>query len=137
MYPPTSPKEITDGLSNTMVVSEKLVRSDLYPGNMTPNGPGTYSDDRGWSDGWDPDTIRSTGIQPIPDSASLCFVPLTARFCTGVNTEVFFFGSAHSGGVNAVFADASARQISYDVDGVLFNAIGTKNGEDQVDHNQL
>jgi prepilin-type N-terminal cleavage/methylation domain-containing protein len=130
-------KEITDGLSNTLLVSEKLVRSDLYPGNMNGSGGATYSDDRGWSDGWDPDTLRSTAFQPISDSESLCFQAITSRFCTGNNTEVFFFGSAHAGGVNAVFADASTRQISYDVDGVLFNSIGTKNGEETVDHNQL
>ena len=66
-----------------------------------------------------------------------CVTTATSRFCTGNGTEVFFFGSAHAGGVNAVFADASTRQISYEVDGALFNSFGTRNGEETVDHNQL
>lgn len=133
----TRPKDIPDGLSNTMVVSEKIVRPDLYPGNMDGAGGFSWSDDRGWSDGWDPDTMRSTAIQPIPDNSAICYAPATDQFCTGQGAEVFFFGSAHASGINAVFADASARSISYDVDGFLFNNIGTRNGEEQVDHNQL
>ena len=134
----TRPKDITDGMSNTFVVSEKLVRADLYAGNMDGNGNFSWSDDRGWSDGWDPDTMRSTGWQPRPDSDSVCFPPATTRvYCTGQGAEVLFFGSAHASGINAVFADAAARKISYDVDGILFNSIGTRNNDEQVDHNQL
>jgi hypothetical protein len=36
-----------------------------------------------------------------------------------------------------VFADGATRAISYDVDGVVFNNFGTRNGEEHVDHNQL
>ena len=133
----TRPKDVTDGMSNTMVVSEKIVRTDLYPGNMDGAGGFSWSDDRGWSDGWDPDTMRSTGIQPRADNDTLCFTPATSRFCTGQGSEVFFFGSAHANGINAVFADAAARPISYDVDGILFNSIGTRNGEETVDLSQL
>jgi hypothetical protein len=32
-----------------------------------------------------------------------------------------------------VFADGSVHQISYDVDGILFNNLGTRNGEETVD----
>ena len=50
---------------------------------------------------------------------------------------MFFFGSAHASGINVVFADPSAHSISYDVDGILFNNLGTRNGDEMVDHNQL
>jgi prepilin-type N-terminal cleavage/methylation domain-containing protein len=133
----TKPKDISDGMSNTLVVSEKLVRADLYPGNMDGEGGNSQSDDRGWSDGWDPDTIRSTAVQPRSDNDAICYAPLTDQYCTGAGREVFFFGSAHSNGINAVFADASARSISYDVDGFLFNNLGTRNGGEVVDHEQL
>jgi prepilin-type N-terminal cleavage/methylation domain-containing protein len=135
--PPVKPGQISDGTSNTLLVSEKLVRSDLYAGNLTETGASSWSDDRGWSDGWDPDTIRFTGIQPIPDNSGICFATATQRFCTGNSTEVFFFGSAHTSGINSVFADGSVHAISYDVDGILFNNLGTRNGEDSVDLTQL
>ena len=133
----TKPKDISDGMSNTLVVSEKIVRPDLYPGNMDGVGGFSWSDDRGWSDGWDPDTIRSTGIQPRFDGDAICYAPATDQYCTGGGAEVFFFGSAHASGINTVFADASAHSISYDVDGILFNNLGTRNGEEMVDHNLL
>ncbi len=133
----TKPKDISDGMSNTLVVSEKIVRPDLYPGNMDGFGGMSWSDDRGWSDGWDPDTIRSTGLQPRSDNDAICYAPATDQYCTGGGAEVFFFGSAHANGINAVFADASAHSISYDVDGLLFNALGTRNGAETVDMSQL
>ena len=130
------PKDITDGSSNTLMISEKIVRSDLYPGNMDGSGGTSYSDDRGWSDGWDPDTIRSTAVQPRSDSDSICF-DIATRLCTGRGKEVFFFGSAHSTGINAVFADASGHHLSYDIDGILFNNLGTRNGEETIDQSEL
>jgi prepilin-type processing-associated H-X9-DG protein len=50
---------------------------------------------------------------------------------------VLFFGSAHTGGVNAVFADASAHFITFDVDYLVFNAFGTRNGEDLANVSEL
>ena len=35
-------------------------------------------------------------------------------------------GSAHSGGINAVFADGSVSFISYDVDLETFNRLGNR-----------
>ena len=58
---PTKFAKITDGTSHTFLLGEKYVRSDMYEG-------GGYSDDNGWSDGWDPDAIRSTCFQPYQDS---------------------------------------------------------------------
>jgi hypothetical protein len=54
---PVKISQITDGTSNTMVVSEKFLRPDLYDGN----GGLTWSDDRSWTDGWDSDTVRPFG----------------------------------------------------------------------------
>ncbi len=137
MSAPVEPGKISDGASNTLVVSEKLVRADLYAGNITEIGTTSWSDDRGWSDGFDPDTVRTTGTPPLSDSDGLCFAPATDQYCTGNNSEVFFFGSAHSVGINAVFADGSVHLIKYDVDGVLFNRLGARNDEETVDLSQL
>jgi prepilin-type N-terminal cleavage/methylation domain-containing protein len=137
---PVEPSQVIDGLSNTLLISEKVVRSDLSAGAITPNGTVSYSDDRGWSDGWDPDTVRSTGLQPISDSdQGICFnsnVNLS-KYCTGQAADVFFFGSAHPSGINAAFGDASVHFITFDVDVLIFNALGSRNGAEMVDLSQL
>jgi prepilin-type processing-associated H-X9-DG protein len=46
---------------------------------------------------------------------------------------VFYFGSAHSGGFNGIFADGSIHTLSYDIDVVLFNALATRAGDEVVD----
>lgn len=135
----TKVQEITDGLSNTMMIGEKVVRSDLYEGNMDGSGNGSRSDDRGWSDGWDPDTVRLTALPPLSDGdTSICFNgdPQVSQYCTG-GQDVFFFGSAHTSGINSAFADGSVHQFSFDVDVNVFNALGSKNGEEVIDSSQL
>lgn len=116
------PAKIVDGLSKTLLVSEKLVRTDLYEG-------GSWSDDLGWADGWDPDQIRTTGLQPLRDDDPFCY-GARQNWCGGVppgHNDVFAFGSAHPGGINAVLCDGSVRQINYDVDVVVFNFLGGRN----------
>lgn len=135
------PSQIPDGTSNTMVIGEKYVRSDVYYGGLPSGQLSSTSDDRGWTDGWDPDTIRFTGFQPIGDSDLSCFSSdrNVEAACVGEDpaVDVYFFGSAHTGGINATFADASVHFISFDVDGQVFNALGTRNGEETVDQSQL
>ena len=124
-----------DGLSNTLLVAEKHVRSDLYNG-------GAWFDDWGWADGWDPDQVRSTAFQPMNDADVLCFGGATgfSPFC-GRNSlgegDVWHFGSAHPTGINAVFGDGSVRPIAYTVDVILFNRLGGRNDEEHVDVSQL
>jgi hypothetical protein len=122
-------------LSNTLLVSEKYVRSDMY-GGLLPNGTSPYSDDKGWTDGWDPDALRSTGLAPVPDADVQGFSTLQ-NYYTGNGFDVLFFGSAHTSGINCVNADGSVRSVSFTVDTTVFNALGTRNGEETVDGSQL
>jgi prepilin-type N-terminal cleavage/methylation domain-containing protein len=139
------PGGVTDGLSNTFVICEKVVRSDLYEGQSPPppdDSTGQVSDDRGWSDGWDPDSVRFAGVPPISDGdTGVCWNTNSAfrRTCIGDSgaTPALFFGSAHPGGVNAVYGDASAHFISFDVDYLIFNALATRDGAETVDHSSL
>ena len=115
---PTSFAKVTDGTSKTMMIGEKWVFVDNYPGVLNENGqPADPSDDHGWCDGWDPDTMRSTFHLPLPDSQP-----------DGLDGQNYWFGSAHSGAFNAVFADGSVRSVSYDIDPYIFNSLGTRNG---------
>jgi prepilin-type N-terminal cleavage/methylation domain-containing protein len=122
---PTKQGDIVDGASNTMMVAEKYLRVDLYPG-------GSPSDDTGWTDGWDPDTMRCTCIPPLEDDS------LNPEF-TNVPPHVspawqtLLLGAAHTGGFNAVYADASVHTINYDVSTYVLNALGTRNGEETVE----
>jgi prepilin-type N-terminal cleavage/methylation domain-containing protein len=119
---PTKMSKITDGTSKTMLIAEKYIRSDLYLG-------GSPSDDRGWADGWDPDTMRSTGIPPMNDAEVDNEYTGTPGISSGAPCwYTLVLGSAHTGGYNAVFADGSVHTINYDVDIYVHNSLGTRNG---------
>ena len=126
---PVRMAQLEDGTSNTLVIGEKYLRTDLYDG-------GTSSDDRGWADGWDPDTMRSTCFQPLGDGDTEGFHP-SLRFAYGDGVDVWNFGSAHPGTFNAAFADGSVHTINFDIDIVLFNNLGTRNDGQIVDLGQL
>lgn len=99
-----SASRIDDGLSNTMVLGEKRLMPEAYT-------VGDWHDDRGWTDGWDPDIMRVTVTRPIPD---------------GPNVTGYEFGSAHSNGINAAFADGSVRVLSYSINILTFNCLGDR-----------
>ncbi len=122
---PTSFAKITDGTSKTFMLGEKYVRSDMYEG-------GGYSDDHGWSEGWDPDAIRSTCFQPYQDSEGFQFDGLGNDDPFGHDADIVYFGSAHTGGFNAIYADGSIQTLNYDIDLVLFNSLGTRAGDEVV-----
>jgi prepilin-type processing-associated H-X9-DG protein len=128
--------KITDGTSKTLLVGEKYVRNDAYDGPFT--GVNRNSDDRGWSDGYDADLLRSTCFPPIQDGDGIGWSSFLKNYFDDdpgtpfALSNVFHFGSAHPGGINAVFADGSCHTISYDIDPVVFNAYGTRNGNETV-----
>jgi prepilin-type N-terminal cleavage/methylation domain-containing protein len=122
---PVKMAQITDGTSNTMMIGEKFVRPDLYEG-------GSWSDDKGWSDGWDPDSMRSTCFMPLQDSLTA-----TNDSIYGAATDVVNFGSAHPGGFHAVFADGSVHAVSYEVEPVLFDRLGDRHDEQIIDLGEL
>ena len=112
--PPIGFAEITDGASNTLMLGEKR----LHPSNYQV---GDWHDDRGWSDGWDPDTIRSTAYPPGPDTDDAVYG------VDGQWIEIgFAFGSAHTGAFNAAFADGSVRPLNYTIDRTIFNCLGRR-----------
>jgi prepilin-type N-terminal cleavage/methylation domain-containing protein len=126
--------EIIDGMSKTLLVAEKYVRNDNYVGSDALN-----SDDRGWADGWDADQMRSTCFPPMNDADPFGFDPVMGRmfgdkgpFPFGNMYNVLHFGSAHIAGINVAFADGAVRMVGYDINPVVFNAMGTRNGEESV-----
>jgi len=122
---PTKSSQITDGTSNTMMIGEKFVRADWYEG-------GSWGDDRGWTDGWAPDTMRLTGVTPRSDSDGFTYTAAfpdrsaNAQALLAGTFIVYNFGSAHSGGFNGAFADGSVHFLSFDIDPILFNNLGDR-----------
>jgi len=130
--------DILDGTSKTFMIAEKYVRNDNYDGSFS--GTNRNSDDRGWSDGFDGDIMRSACFAPINDGDSTGFQPgalgqyFSDNFPSSVAGlwNVIHFGSAHTSGINGVLADGAVRTFSYDIDPVVFNAMGSRNGEESL-----
>jgi prepilin-type N-terminal cleavage/methylation domain-containing protein len=102
--------QIPDGASNTMVLGEKLLQPSEYDTGSIGG------DDRGWSDGWDIDTLRSTKCMVKGDHE----MSLAEQ---GTGHPDYRFGSAHPQTLNVGFADASVQTIRFDIDPELFNKL--------------
>jgi prepilin-type N-terminal cleavage/methylation domain-containing protein/prepilin-type processing-associated H-X9-DG protein len=113
--PKMTTAKITDGTSKTLLVSEKWIHS-----TMTDGASAVQADDRGWTDGWDFDAQRSSLIRPRNDGED---PRPNGQPTDGLNYAI---GSAHSGGINVVYADGSIGSISYEVDLETFNRLGNR-----------
>lgn len=117
---PVTPAKIVDGLSQTILVGEKWLNARRYKA-------GDWHDNLGWTDGWDPDTTRSTGYPARADS----YVPIRGE--AGYDdTLPYSFGGAHPGTMNALFADGSVHGLSFSIDRVTFNLLGDRRDEQPV-----
>ncbi len=127
---------MTDGTSNTMVAGEKFVPTNHYNGNH-------WADDVGPASGWDPDTIRSTVHNPayFPNPSQDRPLDRTTRTPNNVTTlwaaAGYVFGSAHPGGMNAVFGDGSVRVVRYTLNRDVFNALGHRSDGFALSGNDL
>ena len=109
--------DVTDGLSNTLMVGEVL--------------QGTGSDLRGffW---WGDASAMSTFAPPntsTPDqiyTAGYCSnQPIKKLPCTGTGGAVFYSRSRHPGGVNSGLGDGSVRFISNTVNATVWRRLGS------------
>lgn len=105
--------KINDGASKTLLVGEKRVPPSKYEEGSI------VSDNRGWADGWDYDNLRST-MFPFEQDGEVN--DANNRFAV----IHYQFGSAHSGGMNAVFADGAVHFISYEIDREDFNRLANR-----------
>jgi prepilin-type N-terminal cleavage/methylation domain-containing protein len=106
----TRPQQVVDGLTSTMMYGEKWIRSTAYD-------TGEWYDDRGWTDGYDPDVVRSTALPPRPDD------PVDDA------NDPFAMGGTHPSGFNACFGDGAVHFISWDVDPIIYNRWGNRQDE--------
>jgi prepilin-type N-terminal cleavage/methylation domain-containing protein len=91
--------DVSDGLSNTLMVGEKQV----LPKRLGSTG----GDNEAWNNsGWDQDHVRFGQAVPQPD-----YLHPDSNSYWSVR-----FGSSHTGGFNGVMGDGSVRFIRYSVD---------------------
>lgn len=116
-------RDIHDGASNTLVVSEKqMYLPDL--GLWQPD------DNEGYTAGWDHDTIRHTDAAktgqypPAPDWRSK--LSDTANLAGA-------FGSSHPAGFQAVFADGSVHQLPFSINLTVFMNLGNISDGQAID----
>ncbi len=114
--PVTTMRRIKDGTSKTAMVAEKRL-----PLNSVPGDP---YDDRGWSDGWDLDTVSLAICSPLPD---------TTQFQGQWRVDGIAPGSRHSSGMNSVFADGSVHFIDFDVNVEMFNRLAHRADGEIID----
>lgn len=114
--PPTTVRRITDGIGKTIMLVEKRL--------VPPYVPGFYAnDDRGWSDGYDIDTVKLSLCQPRVDGADLF----------NGSTTVLTPGSAHAEGMNVAFADGRVGFLRYGIDVETFNQLGNRGDGEVID----
>ncbi len=100
-------KDVTDGTAKTYMVGEKYLVPDRYLGESQD-----FGDDQSCWAGDDLDVGRFADDQyrPLQDQPGF--------------PDFFRFGSAHAGGFQMAFCDASVQSISYDVDPVTHERLG-------------
>lgn len=110
---PVTFSSITDGTSNTLLYGEKSMSVSLYAG-------GDGNDNQGWWRGIDSDIVGGI-YTPVSPKVGVPYQPQQDAQWGPANTYNYsgyysMWGSAHSGGFNAVFCDGSVRSIRYNVD---------------------
>jgi len=104
---------IPDGSSNTIAVAEKC---------LPPSQQGRYGgDNERWNNsGWDEDNIRYH-FPPKADTDPNIIVPgITPNVAATATVWRRYFGSSHSGGLNAAFSDGSVRFVRFAADPVMY-----------------
>ena len=102
---PISFASVRDGTANTFVVAEKRL-------NAANVGNYQGDDNEGYTSGWDHDVMRNGTLQPLGD-------PIT-----GDGQQRF--GSSHSGGFHAAFADGAVRVLNYSISLTTFTRLSAR-----------
>jgi prepilin-type N-terminal cleavage/methylation domain-containing protein/prepilin-type processing-associated H-X9-DG protein len=115
--PPTTFATITDGASNTLMFGEKCLQPMNYE-------QGDWCDDRGWSEGWDPDAVRGSNFPFLHDANNSTLQPDPL---TGWTIDVCYgLGSPHPGGGNFCLGDGSVRMLSFTIDRGVLDCLGNR-----------
>lgn len=140
-------REITDGLSKTILFSEVITWNETNPQGAPENGSGVNQGNDDWRGVWiipsvgagaftgrtppnsgTPDVIDACG-SGIENSGAFREMPCREERARANGGNVFAAArSRHGGGVNAVFGDASVRFVSESVSPAVWKAACTMRG---------
>ncbi|MGE3803095.1 MAG: DUF1559 domain-containing protein [Gemmataceae bacterium] len=117
--------DITDGTSNTAMVSEIILSPDVTDHDIRGRYFNPTHSGVAFSTRLPPNT-------PVPDQFNWCSAkPVPQAPCTYTGTNIFVLPrSYHPGGVNLALADGSVRFVSNTVDAAAFRAFGSRNGDE-------
>jgi prepilin-type N-terminal cleavage/methylation domain-containing protein/prepilin-type processing-associated H-X9-DG protein len=116
-------EDVLDGASYTMLLGEKAANVNLSASSRIPN-----EDDMGFAAAFHHsnfNTIRfaTQTLLPLRDLD----ITTTNNYPTGG-----CFGSIHPGTFNVLMADGAVARIPYKIDPLIYAAIGSRNGHEQV-----
>lgn len=106
--------DVTDGLSNTFLLGERVTHPSTTGSDLVTSG---------WYGILASNTSYVFNSMPFTTASAYYRINLIMGSATN-------FSSRHSGGAHFVLGDGSVRFVSQDIDGTLFEAIGTINGQE-------
>jgi prepilin-type N-terminal cleavage/methylation domain-containing protein len=120
-------KNVSDGMSKTLLVVECAGRPNTYLGRTLQQSAGvpTVNQCVGWADSLGPFKVDPVNAAGVAGAAANAGVPFNASN----NGEAYAF---HPGGINVVFGDASTRFLDEGMDLRTFCAIVTRAGGEQT-----
>lgn len=148
MFPGSDVKhgQITDGVSNTLLIGERWYQmrswtigvwhSDFDPDRLPPVGVVPYLACSSSAKNIDGQYLPNANLNVVGYYASHDNATDRPDMPPGAQKTMLFndllFGSQHPGGANFVFADGSVHFISDDIDEVLYEALGSRDGEETI-----
>jgi prepilin-type N-terminal cleavage/methylation domain-containing protein/prepilin-type processing-associated H-X9-DG protein len=116
-------RQVTDGLTNTLLIGEKYLNPDLYE---TSDDPG---DNETMYCGDELDLLRWTGFFGKKGNYLLQDTPGVLAYQS--------FGGPHVGGVNFVFCDGSVRSLTTTIDTEVLRCLGNREDGKVIDTSGL